>query len=198
MVCHRRSSSAHSEPNPVLLSGNLYRWFMMKLRMLLCSPRNSIMFLVTLTSSSSKSLDTVRAKMKEKIPRTISKGRLIEPNTKMKAKVRAALSRLMMKERMTKYSLCSHVDISNALTKAFFPKSRSDFDETLSMCCRSFLARCGSVRCKISVTSDIESSSLGLAFSMAARTFSASWSTSVSREPIRLTGYFLPSESFKG
>lgn len=60
------------------------------------------MFRVSLRSSSSKSLDTVRAKINEITPRMIPRGKLIEPKTMMKAKVRAALNMPMMNDRITK------------------------------------------------------------------------------------------------
>lgn len=82
--------------------------------------------------------------------------------------------------------------MSSAFTRAFFPKSRSDLLEALSRCCRSFLARCGSVRCRISVTSLEESSSLELVVSMVDRTFSASLSISSSVEIMLSQDTFWP------
>lgn len=65
-------------------------------------PRNSMMFLVSFTNCSSKSLDTTSEKRNEKMPTTISTGKFMEPKTTMNENVMAALSKLMMKALMTK------------------------------------------------------------------------------------------------
>lgn len=61
-----------------------------------------MMFRVSLTSWLSKSREMTRANANDTAPRTISNGRLIDPNTKMNEKVIAAPRMLMMNDRMTK------------------------------------------------------------------------------------------------
>ena len=76
------------------------------------------------------------------------------------------LKRPIIIDLITKYNLCNRVDINSASITAFFPALRSDFVEALSMFCKSFFARCGSVKWRILFISSDPAKSLKLVFSI--------------------------------
>ena len=133
---------------------------------------------MALTICTSSSLDVAKEKTKEKIPRGISRARVMEWKIKTKMSVMNAPSSPIMNDLMMKYSLVCHVETNRAFTTALFPMSRSCFVGACSACSRSILALWVFVKCRIFIISSDSVSSLDFVFSSSDMIFWAILSTS--------------------